>query len=184
MDEKLADESLMRDLQQGQFSAGGLLYHRYKKMLLAFFMNCTGERAQSEDLVQMTFEKMIRYRSNFGGTGSFKSWLFAIARNVLSDQYRKGQRWRAVHEKQAAPIMEAKIERQLMESDRLKLLEKALAQLPPEKREMLAMVKLEGMKYREVAKIYNMNESTLKVNIFRTMHELKKIVADIEWSAY
>ena len=161
-------------MQDEHLDAGTLLYERYKRPLLAFFINCTGDANRSEDLVQLTFEKMVKYRSNYRGQGSFKSWLFSIARNVLKDFYRRSGKQRIQSLENVDQVDESSTAVEiLIENDQKRLLRKAMAKLSAEKRETLALIKLDGMKYREVAELYQMKESTLKVNVFRTMKELK-----------
>ena len=161
-------------MQDEHLDAGTLLYERYKRPLLAFFINCTGDTNQSQDLVQLTFEKMVKYRSNYRGQGSFKSWLFSIARNVLKDFYQRSKKQRAQSLDNVDQMDEGPTAIEVLaEKDQKTLLRKAMAKLSPQRRETLALIKLEGMKYREVAELYQMKESTLKVNIFRTMKELK-----------
>ena len=184
--DQLADEELMAKVQGGQYDASGLLYQRYRGALTAYFLNCTYDKFRSEDLVQITFEKMIRYRKNFSARGSFRSWLFTIARNVMIDHWRKEDRQSTTSLDRSLGIADQSRsgEEMMIQQDRKTLLTYALNRLPKEKREMLAMVKLQDMKYREVAEFYDMKESTLKVNIFRTMKELKKHLQDLKVHGY
>jgi len=83
--EQLTDESLMLKIQADQLDACGLIYQRYKNELFGYFYNCSRKVAISEDMVQATFEKFIKYRKNYQGKGTVKSWLFSIARNIYID---------------------------------------------------------------------------------------------------
>ncbi len=176
----LTDESLMQKVQKGNLDASTLLYQRYKMPLLAFFINCTSDRAHAEDLVQVTFEKMLKYRSNFHNRGAFKSWLFSIARNALKDFYRHSENRKTAPIEDVNPVDKSpNAEEILIGEDRQRMLSMALDRLSNEKRELLALIKLRGMKYREVAELYNIKESTLKVNVFRSMKELKNHLENI-----
>lgn len=173
----------MDRIQNGQLDASGLLYQRYKKVLLAYFFNCTHRKTTSEDLVQITFEKMLKYRKNFQGKGTFKAWLFSIARNAVKDEWRKKSKHptQAIDERSFALVdLAASGEDQLIRNDREALLYQALKSLAPEKRELLALVKLQGKKYKEVAAIYQITESALKIKIFRIMNELRDYMKNIQ----
>ncbi|MDW3646099.1 MAG: RNA polymerase sigma factor [Bacteroidia bacterium] len=179
----MTDEKLIQRIQSGQTEACGILYERYKKVLWSFFYNASGEREKSEDLVQLTFEKVLRYSRNFSAKGSVKSWLFSIARNVLKDEWKQKEKHKAssLEQKEVAiqyqaPVAEVWVEKKEKEE----LLQKALDQLGPEKRELLALVKIHGKKYRELAEIYGLGESALKVKVFRIMQELKSFVAEVQ----
>lgn len=179
----MTDEALMGRIQAGQLDASGLLYQRYKRVLLAYFYNCTRDQVGSEDLVQLTFEKMIKYRKNYRGTGTVKSWLFTIARNTMKDDWRKRERHSSQNLEQNAYRLaddSATGEEQMIRDEKTALLHLAMARLPQEKRELLALVKLKGKKYREVAELYNLKESALKVKVFRIMNELRATVNQIK----
>jgi len=166
----------MNRLQDGQLDASGLLYERYKKVLWTYFFNATRDRNKSEDLVQITFEKVLKYRHNYRQTGSVKAWLFSIARNALTDDWQKTSKQpQQSLDTSVRPTADHTLnaEEQMMLGDRKALLQRAMAKLAPEKRELLAQIKLQEKKYKEVAAIYNSNEAALKVRVFRIMQELR-----------
>jgi len=66
------------------------------------------------------------------------------------------------------------------QKEKEQLFEYALGKLEMEKRELLALVKIHGKKYKELAELYDMKESALKVKVFRIMQELKSMVTDIQ----
>lgn len=185
-DYRMTDETLIQRIQNGQLDSAGLLYQRYKKVLWAYFYNSTGKRETSEDLVQLTFEKMIRYRSKYSGKGSVKSWLFSIARNALKDE------WKAQGKHTGIPIAEAEylmpaqvppVDSQVIYLEKEALFKQAMGHLSREKRELLAQAKLQDKKYKELAGIYGMSESALKVKVFRIMQELKAYVDKVQENA-
>ena len=183
----LSDEAIMKAMQSGRLEDCRLLYERYKRPLLAYFYNNLGRKARSEDLVQMVFERVIRYRKNYHGTGSFRSWLFSIARNALKDEWKRQQRspLTAIRPEENGRLDDGpNAEQKLIQEQRMDLLQKAINRLPAEKRELLSMIKLQGKKYKEVAALYGMNESTLKVQLFRIVKELKAYMESINASTH
>ncbi|MBK8502977.1 MAG: sigma-70 family RNA polymerase sigma factor [Saprospiraceae bacterium] len=61
-------------------------------------------------------------------------------------------------------------------SDRKGHLHQAIAQLTEDKIEVLMLVKIGEMKYKEVADLLGVNESTIKVKVFRAIKELREIM--------
>jgi RNA polymerase sigma-70 factor (ECF subfamily) len=123
----------------------------------------------------MTFEKILKSMDKYSGKGSFKSWMFTIARNLHIDYHRKSNKLQI----SALEISNTSnhSENPFIENEqeaRFEILSKAIKLLDPEKRELLVMTKLKGMKYREVGKIYNLPEGTIKVRLCRIMKELKE----------
>ena len=169
----LTDESLFSKVQNGQLDACGLLYSRYKKPLLGYFYNNIFDESKSEDLVQAVFEKVIKYKKNFSGNGSFRSWLFTIARNTYIDDFNARKRTRSVDILDHDFAHEEHGEHQMIENEKADLLQKALKMLDDDKREMLTMIKLNDMKYQQVADLYGLSLSNVKTRVFRIMKELK-----------
>jgi len=172
----------MLKVRAGELDALGLLFERYKKVLYSFFCHMTGDGATSEDLVQNVFYRVIRYRRKFKGSGSFKAWLFSIARNVLADEFRKKRviAKEDIHHVAEKHSNEMSSSDRMAEQERNRLLISALNRLEDRKREILILVKLEEMKYREVAELLGMNESTVKVIVFRAMKELQSFYQGTE----
>lgn len=171
--EQLSDESLIKKVQSGQIDACSLLYSRYKKPLFTYFYNNFYDQAKSEDLVQITFEKVIKYSKNFNGNGTFRNWLFTIARNAYIDEFNSRKKTRAVDIMNHDFAHEDHGESQMINSEKKNLLNRALRMLDHEKRELITMVKLNEMKYQQVADIYGLSLSNVKTKIFRIMKELK-----------
>lgn len=66
------------------------LYDEHVSSVYGFFGYRVRSREEAEDLTQVTFEKAMRARSGYDpDRGSPRTWLIAIARNVLADHYRR-----------------------------------------------------------------------------------------------
>lgn len=178
----LTDESLISQVQNGKVDACGLLYKRYKKDLFSYFHNNIRDREKSEDLVHVTFEKIIKYNKNFRAKSTFKQWLFSIAKNALIDEYHKKKKHQTAdlshHQKDYSHSDHR--EKTMIKDEKTELLYKAISLLSPEKRALISMVKLNEMKYKEVAKMYDLTEANVKVKVFRIMQELKSYTIKVK----
>lgn len=174
----------MLKIQEGQLKYAGLLFNRYKKILNGYFYNQTRNRTFSEDLVQATFYRLIKYKHNFQPRHSFKSWIFTIAKNAMIDELRKNKRNEHQElETHMDPIDQSKhADVLLLKEDRMKLLNKALESLDPQKREILYLVKIHEKKYKEVAEILSIKESAVKSKVFRAIKELQKNFSHLNYS--
>jgi len=90
--ETLADNSLMMLVRDGDLDKLGLLFERYKKPLYSFFYGMNRSQELSEDLVQNTFLRIMKYCHLFRGDGDFRTWMFHIARNVSHYHFRKDKK--------------------------------------------------------------------------------------------
>jgi RNA polymerase sigma-70 factor (ECF subfamily) len=170
------DEGLMRAVRDGDVRKLGVLFDRYHTTLFNFFCRMTGDRTVAEDLVQDVFFRMLKYRKTFRDEGSFARWMFHIARNARIDYVRKYPA--------EVPILQDGIERpspapfpgQQLERDQdHSLLNRALFELPQDKRELLVLVRYQELKYEQVAQLLNVDVGTLKVRVHRALKELREI---------
>ena len=176
----LSDNSLMLKVREGDLQKLGLLFERYRNILFGYFFKLSKNRELSEDLVQAVFIRVIKYKHAYRGDGSFKTWIFHIARNIQIDHWRK-------EKKQGTKVTSYEIEDRLTgdndsnySEEKFQNLDKALDLLPDEKKELIVLSKLKGMKYKEIAEMMNLSEPIIKVRAFRALKELKEKYKEIE----
>ncbi len=172
----------MEKVRDGDLDKLSLLFQRYKRPLYGFFYGMNKDQELSEDLVQNTFFRIIKYRHLFRGEGDFKTWMFHIARNVSHDHFRKNkmnfkesvENWqeRLGHEENRSTEMQ-QLEAQQM-------LSMAMDKLPTEKREVLLLSKYQEKKYKEIGEILGCSEGAVKVKVFRALEELRVIYKQLE----
>jgi len=172
----------MTGVRDGDLDKLGLLFERYKRPLYGFFYGMNRDQELSEDLVQNTFLRILKYRHLFRGDGDFKTWMFHIARNVSHDQYRKNkikvkdaiENWedRLGHNENQANDMQV--------ADEHQMLEWAMERLPEDKREILLLSKYQEKKYKEIGELLGCSEGAVKVKVFRALQELKALYKQLE----
>ncbi len=180
--EAFSDNTLMEKVRAGDLDRLGLLFERYKRPLYGFFYGMNKEQELSEDLVQNTFFRILKYRHLFRGDGDFKTWMFHIARNVSHDHFRKDklkskesvEKWqeRLGHNENRSTEMEHMEEQQMLAI--------AMERLPEEKREVLLLSKYQEKKYKEIGEILGCSEGAVKVKVFRALEELKVVYKQLE----
>ena len=168
-----SDENLMAMVQQEKLIHLEPLFLRYQKQLYNYFLKCTLDREASQDLTQSAFIRVMKYRHSFGINRSFRVWLFQIARNLVRDHFQDNP---DIHESfdpdkhSPEDAGEAITEEQLARETRL---HKAMALLPADKRELVVLAKLQGMKYEDIAKIRNTSTGAVKVQVHRAIAQLR-----------
>jgi RNA polymerase sigma factor (sigma-70 family) len=171
----------MAKVRDGDPEKLGLLYERYKRPLLGFFVGMVRDKELGEDLVQNTFVRILKYKHVFRGDGDFRTWMYHIARNVKNDHFRKNK---VTHEKVDKWEDKIKDEDSLLQSwqgqDEQRMLAIAMDRLPEDKREILLLSKYQEKKYKEIGEILGCTEGTVKVKVFRALQELKIIYQQVE----
>lgn len=165
----------MLKVKEGNLDQLGLLFERYHRQLFRFFRNYH-QTAESQDLVQTVFLRILKYRLQFRETeGEFKTWMFRIARNVNMDTFKKQKRNRTeTIDSQAFKFTTSMDIDMGEEKEEVLKLRAALKKLDGEKREIIVMSKLEGMNYKEIGAILNCSEGAVKVRVFRALKGLRE----------
>jgi RNA polymerase sigma factor (sigma-70 family) len=177
----LDDKILMTEAIAGDLDKFGILYARYKIPLYAYFFKLTGGRVQSsEDLVHNVFYRMLKYRNQYKGEGSFAGWLFTIAHNVGIDFHRNEKREVYQHVEVKDTHSWTEENRDLEKEERSRLLLRALSRLNPAEREILILSKMDCLKYKEIAEILKCKENAVKIKIFRSLNKLREIYLKLE----
>jgi RNA polymerase sigma factor (sigma-70 family) len=173
---QLTDEILMTNVKDGQLSDLAELFERYHVLLYNFFLKLTGDRNASEDLTQNLFYRVLRYRHTYNITnGSFKSWLYQMARNLHADFYKKEKKVAEIlRHVDEVPDNVADKPGGFQEDDYEKL-RIALGGLGPVDRELIVLSRFEGLKYAEIAKIKESSVGSIKVQIHRAIKELRNL---------
>ena len=135
----------------------------------------TGNDADAEDVVQDAFVRALGSLDQFRG-GDRRAWLLAIVRNGCHSFYRR-QRVREaapfdeVHhsDEQASPSPE----RLAMERERSDDVQRAIAALAPEFREVIVLRELEGLSYKEIAGVIAAPIGTVMSRLARARAQLQ-----------
>ena len=166
----------MDKVKAGQLSELTELFERYSIPLYNFFLKLTMDGNTSEDLTQNLFYRIIRYRHTFNGSaGTFKSWMYQMARNLHADHCKQRQRITEVVKNAGNfPDNVPEPEETYKEHDYEKL-KLALSGLGPVDRELIVLSRYEGLKYAEIARMKNMSLGSIKVQVHRALKELREL---------
>jgi len=167
------DEQIMQEVRAGDVGKLESLFDRHHRALFRYFVRLTSDRSWSEDLVQEVFFRILKYRHTYQPEMSFRAWMYQVGRNVWLDQAGKRKGEVALPEN-AGEIgsAETPADRQVQARQETVLLRRALAALPPEKREVLVMSRYQELKYEEIASALKCEVGTVKVRVYRALREL------------
>lgn len=177
----MTDEMAMEAVKSGDLQQASLLFERYNRRIYNFLAQMTMDQQLAEDLCQNVFLRMIKYRSSYRDGSRFQSWIYQIARNVFSDHYQ------SVKNKYSAFIDVEKIsdhmadnEESQLQDEKEVLLQRSMAKLTDEQRELLVLTRFQHMKYEEVAELMNTTVSNIKVKIHRAIIRLREYYFEME----
>ena len=168
-------ESLMVRYQGGDSSAATALVSRLSPQLLRFFLMQLSSRAHADDLVQETWLRVHGVRHTYRAPQPVLPWLYAIARNIRVDHYRKARRT-TQREDRLDRHEDFPLSRPQHASPSPDI-ESLLAALPESQREVLVMLKVSGMTLQEVARATSSSVGSVKQKAHRAYETLRKALA-------
>ena len=170
----------MQRVRDGDLAELTELFERYHVKLYNFFLKLTFDKAASEDLTQNLFYRVIRYRHTFDkGNGNFKSWLYRIARNIHADYCQEQAKRKDRFKLPETGDYPSPAEGDIYSEAHLEKLNKALARLAPEQRELLVLSRYQGMKYEEICQLKGLTMAATKVQIHRAMKQLRNLYYEV-----
>ena len=168
----------MENLIHGQSEQIALLFNRYKNELFAFYFRLSNRVDLSEDLVQNVFIRIMKYHRSYKKNGTFRSWLYQIARNVHYDYHQSNK---MTFQRDVDEIdKEYTIENSSLLNEQLETLDIAFQKLSNDKKELIILHRFQKLSYREIAEMMNSNEAAIKVKMFRIIKELREIYQNLE----
>ena len=175
---EMSDEGLVAACATGESAALGALYDRHADGVRRFLARLAGtDDRDLDDLVQATFEQVVRAARNFDGRSAVRTWLIGIANNTARHHVRTEVRRRRLVE---AAIDRPRVEAgdavgEVLDRERAARLRDAIGSLPPKLREAFVLVYLEGLSGAEVAQIVGAREGT----IWKRLHEARAQLRDL-----
>lgn len=163
-------------------AAFGELYRLYHPRLLRFVGGRVTGRQEAEDLTSLCFEKAFAAIGRYHPTpAQFSTWLYAIARNLVIDHYRKRRlpidpdtRLESVEVSDPSCGPEELFAHQELR----RLLHDALMELTTEQRQVVGLRFFYNMPISEVAGLMNKTDGAIKALQFRAFDRLRTILTD------
>lgn len=147
---------------------------QYSDNLYRFILKHIKDADVAKDIVQDTYEKVWRKVNDIESTNA-KSYLFTAAHHTLIDYTRKAKKQGDYTE-----AVEQKLKHNNQYSDIKEVLNSALDKLPEIQKSVVLLRDYEGYDYAEIGKITGLNESQVKVYIFRARATLKNYIGNLE----
>jgi RNA polymerase sigma factor (sigma-70 family) len=151
-----------------------LIVKQYADRLYRFILKNIRDEERANDLVQDSFEKLWRNCSDISFLKA-KSYLFSIGHNTMVDMIRKENRMIVTDTAKMPEVSHSK-----QYSDLKEILDEGLNKLPEIQRSVLLLRDYEGYSYEEIGEVCKLNESQVKVYIYRARVFLKNYIGQME----
>lgn len=173
------DEALYYQFRKGDFAAFDMLYQRYRQPLYLFLLRSSPSQSDAEDLFQELWLRVIRAGDRFRD-GSFRVWLYRIARNLEIDLYRR----RTLRPVSNCAVVDAGAstnplpEQQVHDADCGDRLVEAIGRLPRDQREAFLLKEEGSMPLADIAQLVDVGRETIKSRLRYAMKRLREALGD------
>jgi RNA polymerase sigma-70 factor (ECF subfamily) len=175
---------LIQQCQQGDGTAYEHLFLKYKDMVYNVAYGMLSNTEDAEDMTQEVFLHVFNKIGQFRFKSNFSTWLYRIVINMcLNERRQKKRDFNSIEFKERYEQMRSPDntpEEELMKKERLNQVQQALANLKDNHRTTLVLREIEGLSYKEMAKVLKCSIGRVKSRLHEARLELKRKVKSLE----
>ncbi len=150
--------------------------HEYRLYTLALRM--TKSEQTAADIIQEVFLKLWEQRENLAQIQHTEAWLYRVTENKVIDFLRKAAADHRLKEKIWAGLQQIINETELhvAAKEYNQIIQKAIDQLPPQRRLIYQLNKEEGLNYQQIADELNLSRHTVKNQLFTAVQSVRRFI--------
>lgn len=186
-----SDETLMSRYRDGDHRSFEVLLQRHQRPIYTFVLRFVGNAAVAEELTQEAFLRVVKNAASYEKQAKFTTWLYTMARNLCVDalrrqKHRKAQSLDAPSSEEGDSLLERTadgalpVDRRVMGRELGGRLQKAIAALPEDQREIFLMREAANLQFKEIAAIVGVPENTVKSRMRYALEKLREALLDYE----
>ena len=152
-----------------------------KDKLFRLALRITLDRAEAEDVVQDTMIRVWNKRDEWQQFESVEAYCLIVAKNLAIDRSQK----KDAQNLELTPEMAEEVDTsgpydRLVNNERMKIIHRLIDELPEKQRLIMQLRDIEGESYKDIAKVLQLTEEQVKVNLFRARQKVKQRYIEID----
>lgn len=175
LDPLLNEKHLLQRLRGDDQLAYSLIYRHYIDPIYRRLLYLVKSEEIAEELTQDVFMRIWDKRAFIDPEKSFRSFLYSIAQNLVTDFYRRLAVDRKLQQHLIHTATECynPIDLHYQDQADRDLLNQAINSLPVQRRKVYSLVKLEGKSYEEVGELLGISSSTIRDHVVKGTKSIK-----------
>ena len=175
-------KQIIRQCKLGDIGSFEKLVNRYAGRVSGIIYHMIGYSSNTDDLAQEVFIKVYRNLNHFREAAKFSTWLYRITVNTVWDYLRKQKNRTTIPLDVISPLpIPETITTGAQKAELKQLLNRELQKLPLKYRTVLILKEIEGLSYKEIARVLNCRIGTVESRLFRARNNLLKIIKKTAW---
>lgn len=172
------EQELLSQLGASDKNAFTKLYELHSRRIYLNLLRLVKIEMVAEELLQDIFVLIWEKRETIIIEQSFNAYLTRIAENKVFDFFRKAKRDRTLAEyiKNISSAAYCHIEEKIFINETSSVFQKALNALPPQRKQVFCLCKIEGKSYNEVSGLLGISPSTINDHIVKATRTVKKVM--------
>ena len=167
-------ERLIHRIQNGDQLALNALCKEWYPRVYRYALRFTGEVEAAKEVSQLTFVSVVKSIDQLKEPSAYIGWLFKITANHCRSLYRNKRHHESDDDLKVTLFTESNPHRKMVRRQEIQAVKDALMRIPKDQREVIILKEYEGMKFREIAAILELSESTVKARMYYGLNALKK----------
>jgi RNA polymerase sigma-70 factor (ECF subfamily) len=178
------DSGLIKAFQSGNVNSFETLVIKYKDRVFNLCYRFLGDYQEAEDASQDVFVKVYNALNKFRFKSSFYTWLYRITVNTCKNRinslaFKKIKKNVQLEDNENPELMKISDERnnpakQLERKERIRLIQRAINDLPSGQKAIILLRDIEGLSYEEIGNIIGKRLGTVKSRLSRARLDLNK----------
>jgi RNA polymerase sigma-70 factor (ECF subfamily) len=170
------ENDLISQLKQGDSHAFTVLFNGYGRKLYRFAYGFLKSREEAEEVVQDAFVRLWENREKLDANGSLGGYLFRIAYRLVLNRIRQATREKqlAVHFPPQASPLQNTTEEEMASREMGQLVERAVATLPPKRKEIFQLSRHAQLSHQEIADQMNISKKTVEAQLTQALRHVRR----------
>ncbi|MBC7886474.1 MAG: RNA polymerase sigma-70 factor [Ferruginibacter sp.] len=154
------------------------LYSRYSERIYHNILRMVKDETTAEEILQDIFLQVWQKRNSIQIEKAFSGWLFTISRNRVQDFFRKIKRDEKLYTRLKSVAIEhyTHIEEAIFQKENAKLLKDVIDILPPQRRKVFELCKLDGLSYKEASEKMGVSLSTIMDHMAKARQTIREYI--------
>jgi RNA polymerase sigma-70 factor (family 1) len=170
------EKALLQQIAQGKETAFRIVFDHYRDAIYSFALKVVRHEMLAEEIVQDVFVKIWINRSGLPEVRQFADFIYIIARNHTFNCLRRLARERKLNSTTTEELQIAGVsaEATVLQRDYDRLLQQAVARLPPQQKLVYTLSREHGLSREEIAEQLNISAGTVKAHMGQALRTIRQ----------